>query len=431
MMVPKKSLMLAGAALVIGAAASAQSVPVNQGKALRHLNKPLRSASIDLATGVITRGPSVRNRGTSTIGTDFTNIDLTRPGTNIGFIAVDSGNQACRWFSAADKGNQSTGFRQTTNASDLMENVTFAYCSAVQDVNSGGPGGSTTLNFYEGYTWGGGAPSTNVATVGLTGLPSNTATTVFNGGANNCFFFVVNFNGLVAFADGDIGYSWRYDDLDVNGVLGGTIPFLACQTSCSNVPSPIVTDGQGMVDVIDAYCSVANPTPQPLSFTFGTITMGGYVTGRFTGVNMQVGEKTDLQATLVSYNASISPNFDTLTATTAVVGSNWTATVVKQAAGTPGASFVLIIKAKRNAANGAKPNPPIPLTAGRVLTSGAPLVIPNPSGTHNGTTGSITLLVPADPNLCNLRFTCQSRANGGPGGAKFSNGIDGTIGTIP
>ena len=162
MIATRKALILAMAALAVGASASAQA---HRSKVFARYNKPLKSASLDLATGTVTRGPVVSGRPGSTVA-DFTNIDLG------GFIGVDTGGGACEWIDAGRKG-------VIPNASDLVNNVVFAYCSTMADQNSGGPGGSVQLGFYEGYTVGGPAPSTTVALFNLTGLPGHTANSSF------------------------------------------------------------------------------------------------------------------------------------------------------------------------------------------------------------------------------------------------------------
>ncbi len=69
----KESLILAGAALaLLGASSSAQS---QSGKVFARYNKPLRTVSLDLDTGTVTRGPAVHNKSTGT-DTGFDNIDL-------------------------------------------------------------------------------------------------------------------------------------------------------------------------------------------------------------------------------------------------------------------------------------------------------------------------------------------------------------------
>src|SRR5262245_50028534 len=276
MMVPKK-LILAGAALALfGASASAQSQAT--GTAFTRRNKPLRSASLDLATGTITRGPVSNDRGGTTTA-DFQNLDFN------GFVGVDTGGGACKWFTAGLKGS---GSNQSSNASDLMVNIVFAYCSAAKDVNSGGPGGTATLGFYEGYTLTGGATTTAVAVFTLSGLPSNTASSSFLGGAR-CFLLTVNFSNLVAFRDSGIGshqgigYSWTFDDLGTDGVWAATYPFFACMTSCSGMVGG--TDGQGQTDAIDQYCPPG--VAVPFTFTFGT-TNPAWTPQTFTIVNMQI-----------------------------------------------------------------------------------------------------------------------------------------------
>lgn len=120
-----------------------------QGAQIRRAPQRLRSVHLDLGTGVVTRGPAPKNRAAATVA-DFTNVDLG------GFVGVDSGNGFCEWFDAGVKGFQGNG-------SDLMSSILFAYCTSSLAPSSGGPGGTTKLGFYEGYTWGGGAPTTTVA----------------------------------------------------------------------------------------------------------------------------------------------------------------------------------------------------------------------------------------------------------------------------
>ena len=231
MLVPGKALVLVGAVL-LGTSGSAQSVAT--GKALKRMNKPLRSATLDLATGAVTRGPLAHDRGGSTIA-DFRNIDHHR----YGFVGVDTGGGACKWFTAGQKGS---GSNQSTNASDLMSSIVFAYCTEADDPRSGGPGGSVTLGFYEGYTLTGGAPTTAVAVFSLTGLPGTTSSPCSFDGSAGCYLLTVDFATLVAFRDSGlgshrgIGYSWTFDDLTpCAGVWAATYPFFACMTSCSGV----------------------------------------------------------------------------------------------------------------------------------------------------------------------------------------------------
>jgi len=396
MMVPKKSLILAGAALALfGASATAQTQAT--GKVFSRYNKPLQSVSLDLATGTISRGPAVNNRAATTT-VDFNNNDLG------GFVGVDTGNGFCEWFDAAVKGFAG-------NASDLMNNFVFAYCSAMLAAGSGGPGGSVKLGFYEGYTWGGGAPTTTVAAFTLTGLPANTASSSFFGGFR-CFFINVTFANLVAFQDGPIGYSWKFLDSGTTGTLAGTWPFLSCVVSCSGAVTQV--DGQGMTDIIDEYCP---PGSLRASFTFGT------TSGSFTSVSMDVREATDFTATIVGYNATTSPNGDILSATNAVVGSNWATSLARNPVTTAGSYTVTVRPSRIALPNGVAVSPPV---QGRLLISGP--ILGTAAGSHNGTGGtSAPQLIPARLNFVCLPYACQATVFGG--GIKLSSAVQGTSGT--
>jgi hypothetical protein len=271
MMVPKKSLIFAGAALaLLGASSSAQS---QSGKVFARYNKPLRSVALDLETGTLTRAPAVQDKKLATCA-NFLNADLG------GFVGVDTGNKFCEWFDAGEANGCGT---------DMMRSVLFAYCSSKQAVGSGGVGGSVRLGFYEGYTVGGGAPTTAVAVFTLTGLPANTADSSFFGGFR-CYFIRVTFNPMINFVKGRLAYSWHFMDLDNTGVLAATFPFLSCVQSCSGAGP----DGQGMVDLIDEYCP-SGTFPPRATFTFGTTPFGAY----FTSISMQI-EKALPNPTLVA-----------------------------------------------------------------------------------------------------------------------------------
>src|SRR5262245_59896167 len=117
-----KSLALFGFALaVLVHTAGAQ---VHKTKVLRRAPAPRTSVTLDLATGVYTRGPVVHDRAGSTIA-DFQNLDAF-DGSGFGWLSVDTGGGSCRWFSSAAKGRAA---HQSQNASDLMTSVEFAYCS--------------------------------------------------------------------------------------------------------------------------------------------------------------------------------------------------------------------------------------------------------------------------------------------------------------
>jgi hypothetical protein len=326
MMVPKKSLMLAGAALALfSATSSAQS---QSGKVFARYNKPLKSATLDLATGTVTRGPAVNNRGAATI-VDFDNNDLG------GFVGVDTGGGFCEWFDAGVKG---TGTGQTAgvnNNSDLMNSLVFAYCSAALTPGSGGPGGTMKLGFYEGYTLFGGAPTTAVAVFTLSGLPGNTASSSFFGGFQ-CYFIRVFFANLVCFADGNIGYSWKFLDNGtgtinpIGAVLAATWPFLSCTVSCSG--AILQVDGQGMTDAIDQFCP---PGFLRQTFTFGT------TSGSFTSMSMHIEEVVDKTGSVGTFNHATFPNPDSLTSTPANVGATYSASLTLHLGRSKAGSWIL------------------------------------------------------------------------------------------
>jgi hypothetical protein len=253
-------------------------VPARSSKVFSRLGKPLKSATLDQATGTIIRGPRITNRSSSNTTTSFDNNDLS------GFVGCDTGSGFCEWFDAAVKGTYAGRTLGNAQGSELMNSIVFTYCSAKLTPGSGGPGGSVKLGFYEGYTTFGGAPTTTVAAFTLTGLPGNSASSSFFGGYK-CFFLRVLFSPLVAFADGPMGYSWKFLDngtgvLDPRGAtLAGTWPFLSCVASCSG--AILEVDQQGMTDVIDEYCP---PGSLQGTFTFGT------TSGSFTSMSMAVEE---------------------------------------------------------------------------------------------------------------------------------------------
>jgi len=395
--------------LCLAARAAAQSS--ERHTAFSRVRNPLRSATLDLATGTITRGPASANRGGTTIA-DFQNVDLN------GFIGVDTGGGACKWFTAGLKGS---GSNQSSNASDLMSSVVFAYCSNALDTTSGGPGGSATLGFYEGYTLGGGAPTTAVAVLTLTGLPANSIFCSFFGRA--CYLLTVNFGTLVAFRDSGpggprgIGYSWTFDDLDCGGVWAATYPFFACIASCSGTVGGV--DGQGQTDFIDQYCPPGAAVPS--TFTFGT-TNPAWAPQTWMSVNMRIQEAADRLATTFDYNAALTPNGDTLTATTALIGGTWTATLTRAAPSVP-ASFVVRVRTQRSLPNGTSASPP---ATGRVLIAGP--LLAQLAGTHDGSTGAVSVAVPLQLGFCGVGFAAQATTFGGS--VALSSAVAGTVGTF-
>jgi hypothetical protein len=402
MMVPKKSLILAGAALALfGASSSAQS---QSGKVFARYNKPLKSVSLDLATGTITRGPAVNDRSATTT-VDFNNNDLG------GFVGVDTGNGFCEWFDAGVKGFAG-------NNSDLMNNFVFAYCSAMLAPGSGGPGGSVNLGFYEGYTITGASPTTTVALFTLNGLPGNTASSSFFGGFQ-CYFINVTFGSLVAFADGPIGYSWGFLDTGTDGVLAGTWPFLSCVVSCSGAIGQV--DGQGMTDAIDEYCP---PGTLRATFTFGT------TSGSFTSMSMDIREVTDFPATRVLYNSTTTPNPDILTSNRAIIGGNWSGTITRPAVPTSNITGATVsVRPTRIPLPGGVQGPsPLPIGAGGKILITGPLLSTLGTIGVGPKTRTFTAAVPADFGLVCVHFAAQGTTIGG--GVRVTSAVEGTTGTF-
>jgi hypothetical protein len=437
-MVPRHSPLLTGAALAfLGAAASAQS---ESGKAFARYNKPLKSLTLDLATGTITRGPRVANRKGNTIA-DFENVDLG------GFVGVDTGGGFCRWIDAAAKGTTPC---QPGNRSDLMSSIVFAYCSSKLTPGSGGPGGTMALSFYEGYTLFGGAPTTGVAHFTLTGLPANTASSSFFGGFD-CFFIRVLFDQLVCFADGPIGYGWTFIDKGfptanpLSSVVAGTWPFLACVSSCSGAIFAC-PDCQGMCNVIDQYC----PTNSlRASFTFGT------TSGTFSSIGMAIEEVVDQTAQLAAFTGT-PPNPDVLTATFPVVGSNWTSTVKTGLTRTKTGSWTLFVGGSPIALPAGVllsqfprcPEPGGPTAgnfgtskAGRKLLCNIDCLDPTtcfqvPIGAAKGSSSSCVIAIPKRISLVCFPFCAQADVFGnvasgplGGGNHRLSTSLNGVIGT--
>jgi hypothetical protein len=404
MMVPKKSLIFAGAALaLVGATASAQS---QSGKFFARYTKPLRTATLDLATGTVTRGPVFEDRVATTVST-FWNNDIS------GFVGADTGNGFCQWVDAATKSHP--------NDAEYMRRFRFIYCSSMLDLFSGGPGGSTRIAFYEGYTTGGGA-STTVAIFSLTGLPSNTAhSSIFSSpaGGTSCFAIQIIVAGnMIPFSDGPISYSWRFMDQDTSPFgLAATIPALGCISSCSG-PGP---DGRGMDDLLDQYCP---PGTLLTTFSFGSSSAGTY----FTSLGMDIREIADCTATVTSYNSTSPVNVDTLTSNPAIINSTWTAEVT-HAAGTAAFS-TMYVRGSKIAGNGAPGG--AGGTRGRFLVTGAfyddVASGPDTISPILNTQRNFSAFIPLSFDLACIDWFGQA-LTGGAGQIKWSNGIDGDTGT--
>ncbi len=310
MMVPKKLLIAGAALLCTGIVTSAQQ---GGSPMFRRVNKPVKSVSLDLQTGTITRGPVVGNKG---FPGGFTTCASLNNTDSSGYVGVDSGlgaaNGPCEWIDAADK-----GFGISGGKSGYLTGFTWLYCSAALDPLSGGPGGSTTIGFRTNYCKGTlanvGGPSGAVAgSFVLTGLPANTGCSSFFGGFT-CYIISATFGNLpLCLPDGKIGWSWKFDDLGTDGTLAKTFPFLSCVQSCSGTGK----DNVGMTDCVDQYCPAGGAITA--SFSFST------AVPYFTSISMQLEEALAAAASSVSDNptaGACAANPGELTNTSAGVGA--------------------------------------------------------------------------------------------------------------
>jgi PKD repeat protein len=421
-----------GAALL--ALASIAHAQTPSGKTFQRVNKPLKSATLDMATGTLSMGPLVHDRAASTI-VDFANVDLS------GFVGVDTGGGFCEWFDAGVKGSlpgDGTALVDSGNVSDLMNSILFSYCSAVLSPASGGVGGSVKLGFYEGYVTGGGAATTAAAAFTLTGLPGNTASSSFSGGYA-CYFMRIQFASLIAFADGPIGYSWKFLDVGTDAVMAGTFPFLSCVVSCSGATDQV--DGQGMDDRIDEYCP---PGTLRSSFTFGT------TSGSFTSMSMQVEEVTDLVSTVVNANSATFPNPDILHSSSAVLGASWSASLTLGLARTKGSSWTVFFGSSMISPPNGVSIPQVQGAlnfgagkGGRMLLCSINTLGASCSGAHTGVLGSVSssncggAVIPMQLTLVCNPWCAQAVVLGpigacdGGGNARLTSAISGVVGTIP
>jgi hypothetical protein len=437
MMVPKKTLILAGAALALfGASLSAQSHNAASKKAIGRYTKPMKTYSLDLGTGTLTRGSTVGQK-TYVTSTDYSNLDIN------GFLGVDTGGGQCEWFDAGTKGF-------TGNASDLLANIGFFYCSAMLSTNSGGTGSSVKIGFYEGYTVGdnmgmswqpgttppiclGPATYQNLAgAFTLTALPGNS---VFGSVALpgpvgfRCLGFQIRLPSLICFADGPVGWSWKFIDLDLTNVLGGTMPMFACVNTCSGTGPDV---GGNLDNVISQHCK-----PGGGLGPFGTFSFNSAIP-YYTSMSISMREVDDLTAAAGTFNQPPTKcNFDTLSQTPVVMNSPWSATIAIASAGSGhghGATGSVTLKRASIKAGGATPacfnpadSPPVITRPIRFLYSGASVT--HAVFMHNGVTGSsAAATVPKKFGLVCKYYVMQAQVLGGLR-FDFSSAIEGTIGT--
>jgi len=185
-------------------------------------------------------------------------------------------------------------------------------------------------------------------------------------------------------------------------------------------PLGLGEDGQGMLDVMDEFCTAP---PVQSSFTFVSV---GPPPGSRTSINMEIREAADLATTNVNYNASLTPNGDLLSASKATIGTTWTIDYSRIPATAAGTITLTIRRSKHPLSNGGPGgNPPF----GRVLVAGP--LLTTLAGAHNGTAGTIAVGVPLEFAYCGLHLAAQARGTGGGlANVRLSSAVEGTIGTF-
>ncbi len=411
-MATRSAFLSFAALLALSLAASAQhaAVPVP-----RRVSKPLRTASLDLATGTITRTPTARSSGRSfSTCTALFNNDFS------GFIGTDSGlsfKDPCEWIDAADK-----GFGRSGGKSGYLTGFVFAYCSGALDASLGGPGGQTLIGFRSGYEEGNepnanGPSGTLAGSLLLTGLPAHTSSSGFFGGFS-CYTMEVNLSNVpLCLPDGNIGWSWRFIDVGSDGVLANTFPFLACVQSCSGPGK----DGMGMRDGVDRYCPAGSVAQ---SFSFGTV--GGFG-GFFTSIAIETREAQAFPATSqVCNGSSVNPVILTNTSLGAggpvnapVLGAPWRVTLDCNPGGSIGALAVFRVS------TAVKPMPVLTALGEVLVGPGENLLGTVPA---NRIVLSPTLTIPKSLNFYTVPFTVQAFCPSQPHGY-LSNALLETIGS--
>jgi hypothetical protein len=408
MMVPKKSLFLAGAALLcLGADTSAQQ--------MKRVSGPLRSVTLDTQTGTLTRGPVVDEKGAFS----FNTVSVMNNVSFSGFAGVDTGPGApaygpCEWFVALPAYGSGAPDR-TGGESQFISALTFIYCSGAQDTLSGGPGGSAIVTFREGYALGtaansGGPTGTEAVAFTITGLPANTGAGGFFT-ASPCYYIGVG-TPTTVLHDGPMGYSWEFADLGNDGIFAATFPWLACVQSCTG-PGPDKTGG--MLDFVDQYCPKGTIRS---SFTFGTFGGGS---NYFTSVSMDIRQAERIDSVNTFFNGTgVNPSVLASTGVGPILGQNWGLSA--DCTGAAASKFAIFVIGFFN--------PPPTLTPfGEKLVNTAPglfttFVIPHGGGVAN--LGPFPL--PLDLSFYNSCWIAQALCGDSPKGF-LTNGFSQTLGS--
>jgi hypothetical protein len=279
------------------------------------------------------------------------------------------------------------------------------------------------LGFYEGYTVGGPAPTTAVAVLNLTGLPGHTANSSFRAlvlgsGSATCAFLEVDLASCVSFADGPIGYSWRFMDLGTTGVLAATFPFLACIQSCSG-SGP---DGQGMVSLLDQYC--------PPGSVVNTFRFASSYEDYFTSISMEIREAKDAEAAALSWNGD-GVNGHELACGAIAIGGTWSTSITLRRPHQASGSAPMSLRVRSSCVNGPTLSSPFGGRPVEVLTNGAlALALLGTHGAAQNVPWPLpAFAVPCDVTLVGLPWAAQGTVLGG-GFADLTSARCGVVGSV-
>lgn len=225
-------------------------------------------------------------------------------------------------------------------------------------------------------------------------------------------------------SDGTVGAEWEIDDF----------------ADCTGINAPLQAG-----DAFGMSSSTANwfsGTSFELGIGAPFDDDGGFDQGAAWIVSVDM---TQLPSTYLLYNATLTPNQDTLTSNAPVMGTIWT-TIFTRSGGGSG-RYQMRIWSDRLFGNGVAPqfgSVPWPIgTGGRRLcggvyyasipagqsVSGSPVAPTLPYGPGSN---AMSISIPCDTNFLGLHFTAQARSGTGVAGTgtpRLSSAIEGTIGT--
>ena len=348
-------------------------------------------AHLDLDTGEVTmlasppKGSLSAAAGLACFANNIDENDNVPPGFPSGPLAdallYPAGNELFDWGIKACQG------------SDFVERIEIGYASMAVPTSQGGPGASLILRVYEN-AFGFGFPGTEVASISLTGLPSEGP--IAPGGLLIPFYVTVDLGAQSFFLpDGPIG--WSYENPDDN-----TAPLLV------DVTIPLGTQN---------YFDVYNPGPASAASYDGTFTLGpgGASNDPFENSFYIVLTENDDAAVVTTIPAGTNPN--ALSATAPILGDNWRATVNKNIVPTTTSTLLAVTLQSL---------PPTPTGIGTLVVQPSSKLVPVMAQTG----ASYDFAIPADPSLLGLTYYAQGAASSLTQGIVLTNGLELTIGTL-